>query len=47
MGSSVYVDHASDLSYIDHHKALTSEEAVKGKKAFEAYAEAHGVRIKH
>jgi transposase InsO family protein len=47
VGSSVYVDHASDLSYIYHHTALTSEETVKGKEAFEAYAKAHGVRIKH
>jgi hypothetical protein len=47
IGSSVYVDHASDLSYIYHHTALTSEETVKGKEAFEAYAKAHGVRIKH
>ncbi len=46
MGSSVYVDHASDISYIYHHTALTSEETVKGKEAFEAYAKAHGVRIK-
>ncbi len=47
MGSSVYVDHASDLSYICHHTALTSEDPVKGKEAFEAYAKAHGVSIKH
>jgi hypothetical protein len=45
VGSSVYVDHASDLSYIYHHTALASEETVKGKEAFEAYAKAHGVRI--
>jgi hypothetical protein len=43
VGSSVYVDHASDLSYIYHHTALTSEETVKGKEAFEAYAKAHRV----
>jgi hypothetical protein len=47
MGSSVYVDHASDLSYIYHHTAQTSEETVKGKEAFKAYAKVHGVRIKH
>jgi hypothetical protein len=28
-GSSVYVDHAEDLSYIFHHLSLTSEETVK------------------
>ncbi len=47
VGSSVYVDHASNLSYIYHHTALTSETTVKGKEAFEAYAKAHGVTIKH
>jgi hypothetical protein len=35
------------LSYIYHHIPLTSEETVKGKKAFEAYAKAHGITIKH
>ena len=46
-GSSVYVDQASDLSYIYHHTSLTSEDTVKGKEAFEAYAKSHGVHIKH
>ncbi len=46
-GSSVYVDHASDLSYIYHHTTLTSEDTVRGKEAFETYAKAHGVCIKH
>jgi len=47
VGSTIYVDHASDLSYIYHHTALTSEETVKGKEAFEAYAKTHGVNIIH
>ncbi len=46
-GSSVYVDQASDLSYIYHHISLTSEDTVKGKEAIEAYAKSHGVYIKH
>jgi hypothetical protein len=46
-GSSVYVDHASDLSYIYHHISLTSEETVKGKEVLEDNARAHGVTIKH
>jgi transposase InsO family protein len=47
VGTAVYVDHASDLSYIYHHTAMTSEETVKGKEAFEQYAKSHGVHIKH
>jgi hypothetical protein len=39
-GCSVYVDHASDLSYIYHHIPLTSEKTVKGKEALEVYAKA-------
>jgi len=47
VGTTVYVDHASDLSCIYHHTAMTSEETVKGKEAFEQYAKSHGVHIKH
>ena len=47
IGTSVYVDQASDLSYIYHHTSLSSEETVKGKEAFETYARAHGVHVKH
>jgi hypothetical protein len=45
-GSSVNVDQASDLSCIYHHTSLTTEDTVKGKEAFEAYAKSHGVHIK-
>jgi transposase InsO family protein len=47
VGTSVYVDHASDLSYVYHHTAMTSEETVKGKEAFEQFSKSHGVHIKH
>jgi hypothetical protein len=47
VGSSVYVDHASDLSYVHHHTSMSSEETLKGKEAFEQYAKSHGVTIKH
>jgi hypothetical protein len=47
VGSSVSVDHASDLSYIHHHTSMSSEETVKGKEACEQYAKSHGVTIKH
>ncbi len=47
VGSTIYVDHASDMSYVYHHTSMTSEETVKGKQAFEKFAATHGVYIKH
>ncbi len=35
------------MSYIYCHISLTSEETVKGKEAFEAYAKANVVTVKH
>ncbi len=46
VGTTVYVDHASDLSYI-LHQSMTSEETVRGKEAFEQYAKSHVVYNKH
>jgi hypothetical protein len=45
VGSSVYVDHASDLSYICHHTSMSSKETLKGKEAFEQYAKSHDHQI--
>ena len=45
--ATVFVDHFSRLSYIHLQRNLSSEETLKAKKAFEAYARAHGVRVKH
>jgi hypothetical protein len=47
VASTVYVDHASDLSYVYHQTSITSEETLKGKLAFEKFAASHGVNIKH
>ena len=47
VGSTVFVDQASDFCYIYHHTSLNSEETVKAKLAFEAEAKRHGVTIKH
>jgi hypothetical protein len=47
VGSTIFVDHASDLSYIYHQTSMTSEETLKSKLAFERYALSHGVHIKH
>ncbi len=47
VGSTIYVDHASALSYIYHHTSMTSEETVKSKQAYEKFTVTHGVYIKH
>jgi transposase InsO family protein len=47
VASTVYVDHASDLSYVYHQISMTSEETLKSKLAFEKFAASHGVSIKH
>jgi hypothetical protein len=47
MGSTIFVDHASDLSYVYHQTSMTSEETLKSKLAFEKFALSHGVHIKH
>ena len=47
IGATVYVDQASDLSYVHCHTSMSSEETVRGKEAFEQYAKTHGVYIKH
>jgi len=47
VGSTIFVDHASDLSYVYHQTAMTSEETLKGKIVFEKIKLPHGVHIKH
>jgi hypothetical protein len=47
VASTVFVDHASDLSYVCHQTSMTSEETLKSKLAFEKFAASHGVNIKH
>jgi hypothetical protein len=46
-GATVYVDHYSRVSFIYLQRRLTSEETVRGKKAFERYCDARGVSVKH
>ncbi len=46
VGSTVFVDQASDFSYIYHHTSLNSAQTVLAKQAFEAVAKGHGVTIK-
>jgi hypothetical protein len=44
---SVFVDHFSRLSFVYLQYSTSSEETLKAKLAFEAFAESHGVRVKH
>ena len=46
-GASVFVDHASDFTYVHMHYHLTTDETIDAKHAFERVAEQHGVRILH
>ena len=45
--ATVFVDHASRLSYVHLQKSLSSDETVQAKRAFEAYARSHGIIIRH
>ncbi len=47
VGSTIFVDHASDLSYVYHQTSMTSDETLRSKLAFEKFAASHGVNIKH
>jgi GAG-pre-integrase domain len=45
--ATVFVDHFSNLSFTYFQKGLTIVEALEAKAAFERYASAHGVTVKH
>jgi hypothetical protein len=45
--ATIFVDHASRLSYIHFQQQISYDETVEAKRAFEAYARSHGVTIKH
>jgi murein DD-endopeptidase MepM/ murein hydrolase activator NlpD len=38
VGSTIFVDQASDFSYVYHHMSLSSEETVKAKQSLEKFA---------
>ena len=46
-GDSVFVDHASDFTYVHMHYHLTTDETIDAKHAFECQAEQHRVQILH
>jgi hypothetical protein len=43
----VFVDHFSWLSYVHLQQSTSGEETLQAKRAFEAYANSHGVTIRH
>jgi hypothetical protein len=47
VASTIFLDHASDFSYVYHQTSMTSEETLKSKLAFEKFALSHGVHTKH
>ena len=46
-GASVFADHASGFTYVHLHQALTTQETLDAKHAFERVAHQHAVRIMH
>ncbi len=44
--ATVFVDQFSDYSFIYFRMAITTEETLKAKKAFELHADSFGVRVK-
>jgi histone deacetylase 1/2 len=45
--ATVFVDHFSRLSFVYLQYSTSGEDTLKAKLAFEAFAESHGVRVKH
>ena len=45
--ATIYVDQFSQLGFVYLQKTATAEETVEGKKAFEAFAHRHGVKIEN
>ena len=45
--ATIFVDHASRLSYVHLQESLSSDDTVQAKKAFEACARSHGVVVRH
>jgi hypothetical protein len=45
--ATIFVDHYSRLSYVYLQRSTKADETVIAKRAFEAYANSHGITIKH
>ena len=46
-GASVFADHVSGFTYVHLHQAMTTQETIDAKHAFERIAEQHAIRIRH
>jgi hypothetical protein len=44
---TIFVDHYSRLSFVYLQQGTTGAESVEAKRAFEVFAQSHGVKIKH
>jgi transposase InsO family protein len=47
VGSTIFVNQASNMGYVHHHLSMSSEETVRAKESFERHAKSYGVNIKH
>jgi transposase InsO family protein len=47
VGSTIFVDQASDMGYVYHHLSMSSEKTVRAKESFKRNAKSYGVNIKH
>ena len=45
--ATIFIDHYSRLSYVHLQKTTSADETVLAKEAFEWYAAAHGVTVRH
>ena len=46
-GASVFADHATGFTYVHLHQAMTTQETLNAKHAFERVAHQHAIRIRH
>jgi len=47
VGATVFADHASGLTYVHLQTALTTDQTIEAKHAYERFSARHGVTIKH
>ena len=45
--TTVFVDHFSGLSFVHNQTSADAEQTIEAKRAFERFARAHGVSVKH
>ena len=46
-GGSVFADHVTGFTYVHLHHAMTTQETLDAKHAFERVAHHHAIRIRH